>query len=105
MVPLLLALAVAGTGVVPHHDLHGTGTVNGAVSLAEYEGAAVVLTPRRYPVKVVGVDVFSFTYMGGPDGQAAAYQLDLWDERGGRVDPPRRFDGGYYAPTQQHFVQ
>ncbi|MBK7861738.1 MAG: IPT/TIG domain-containing protein [Archangiaceae bacterium] len=106
MLRSLLCLALAGTRVLQHDTFTGSGPVGSGVFFSEYEGAAVLFMPDGgYPVTLLGFDVLSVTYNNGPSGAAAAYQLDVWDERGGRVDPPKTFDGGRYAPVAQTFVQ
>jgi uncharacterized membrane protein YgcG len=106
MLHLLVSVALAGSRIIQNDNFTGSGTVNSAVSFAEYEGAAVLFTfDGGYPLKVIGVDVLSVTYNQGASGQIGAYQFDLWNESGGLVDPPRRIDGGFYPRQYQDFVQ
>src|SRR5205823_328061 len=103
----LLYVALAGTKLLQNDNFTGAGTVNSAVDFHEYEGAAAIFTPDGgYPVKLIAIDVLSVTYNQGSPGQQAGYQLDIWDESGGFIDPPRLFDGGMsYRPRYTDFVQ
>ncbi|MBL8950756.1 MAG: IPT/TIG domain-containing protein [Myxococcaceae bacterium] len=101
-----LCVALAGTAWLQNDNFSGSGAVNSAVSFGEYEGAAVLFTPDGgYPITVLGVDVLSVTYGGGASGEVAGYQVDVWDESGGLVDPPRLADGGRYTQKERLFVQ
>jgi MYXO-CTERM domain-containing protein len=96
----------AGTRDLGNDGFTGSGNVNSAVAFGEYEGAAVLITPDGgYPLKVVGVDVLLVQYNQGTGAALGAYQLDVWDEGQGPVDPPRLFDGGQYTARATEFVQ
>jgi hypothetical protein len=92
----LAAPALAGTKLLQNDHFTGSGAVNATVSFADYEGAGVLFTPNPsdYPLTIIAVDVLVVPYNGGAGGAQGAYVLDVWDEDGGTVSPPKFLDGG-----------
>lgn len=83
----------------------GTGAVQ-QVGLGEYEGGAVLFTPdpSDYPLQIVGIDVLVVPYNGASAGSPGAYLVNVWDETGGSLTPPKLVDGGSYGPLRQQSV-
>lgn len=94
------AQAAAADKILKNDTFTGTGAVNSGVSFGEYQGAGVLFTPAPgdYPLKIVAIDVFSVTVNGGAPGNYGAYVVSLWNESEGTLNPPKKFDGGYYVP-------
>ncbi len=106
MLSLVVCLALAGERWIQNDNFSGSGTVNSAVSFGEYEGPAVLFSPDGgYPLTIKAIDVLSVTYNQGSPGAIAGYQIDIWDERDGLVDPPRLADAGQYPPRVRLFRQ
>lgn len=93
---LVGSTAAAGTKVIKNDEFTGAGGLFSGLSFGEYQGAAVLFEPPagEYPLKIIAVDVLCVPYNMASPGDVGAYELDIWDESGGTIPPPRLFDGG-----------
>jgi IPT/TIG domain len=100
LVLLVSHAALAGQRLLQNDHFTGAGSIFSGVSFREYQGAGVLFTPSLsdYPLKIIAVDVLAVSYSGGASGSQGVYVIDVWDEDGGTVTPPRLLDGGF-RPT------
>ncbi len=89
-------VAQAGQRLLQNDHFTGVGSVFSGVSFYEYQGAGVLFTPSPsdYPLKIIAIDVLAVSVNGGSSGSLGAYVVDVWDEDGGTVPPPKLLDGG-----------
>ena len=98
LVLLIAGPVFAGEKLIKNDSFTGTGGIV-RPTLAEYEGAGVLLSPSAsdYPATVVAVDILCVPYSGTMTGDVGAYVLDVWNENLGPLIPPnKRPDGGAY---------
>ncbi len=92
---LISGTAAAGTKIIKNDTFTGAGGIFAGWSFGEFQGAGVLFEPApgEYPLKIIGIDVLVVPYQLQGVG-VGAYELDVWDEVGGTVAPPRPSDGG-----------